>query len=217
MTLMTCGVIYSAVMMSSAFLFRLPNREVYPEAAAAAAAAAASAAASSSSASASAPAAPARESYVPVEAAMKAPQLYMIWGVSTLNAVAGISLIGCAKGMMSEIYGTALPGVVDGSYASGYVAMLSVGNMAGRFGWASAADLIGPKNIFNIFALTVPICLAVPLMTTWVADDPGTLPLYSFMGATFLATTFYGGNFAVMPSYCADTFGAKDAAPIYGG
>ena len=125
MTLMTCGVIYSAVMMSSAFLFRLPNREVYPEAAAAAAAA------SSSSASASAPAAPARESYVPVEAAMKAPQLYMIWGVSILNAVAGISLIGCAKGMMSEIYGTALPGVVDGSYASGYVAMLSVGNMAG--------------------------------------------------------------------------------------
>ena len=46
---------------------------------------------------------------------MKTPQLYMIWGVSTLNAVAGVSLLGTAKTMMVEIYGTAMPAVVDGN------------------------------------------------------------------------------------------------------
>ena len=232
MTLITCGAIYSAVMMASAFMFRLPYREVYPAAASPPGAISDSGGDhdnGSDDDSSAKPAKPAKpvspvtttttttmQPFVTVEQAMKVPQFYMIWGVSTLNAVAGVTLISCAKTMMIDVYGTAMPDVVDGTFAASYVAMLSVGNMAGRLTWASAADVIGPKAVFSIFGITAPICLALPYLTTWVAESPGPLPLYSFLASVFVATTFYGGNFATMPSYATQVFGSRDASPIYG-
>lgn len=39
--------------------------------------------------------------------------------------------------------GTTMPTVVDSAFAASYVSAISVANMAGRFGWATASDYVG--------------------------------------------------------------------------
>jgi hypothetical protein len=89
--------------------------------------------------------------YVEVDEAMKTPQFYLLWIVLCFNVTAGIGVLGVAKTMMSEIFGTTLPDTVDGEFAAAYVLMISVFNMAGRFFWATVSDFIGRKNTDTIF------------------------------------------------------------------
>ncbi len=53
--------------------------------------------------------------------------------------------------MMTEIFGTTLPRIVDAGFAATYVMMISVFNMLGRFFWASTSDYIGRRNTYWIF------------------------------------------------------------------
>ena len=46
-----------------------------------------------------------------------------------LNVTAGIGVLGVAKTMMSEIFGTTLPNIADAAFASTYVLMISLFNM----------------------------------------------------------------------------------------
>ena len=135
--------------------------------------------------------------------ALRTPQFYLFWAAVAGNAVAGVSVISCAKTIMSDIFGEALPGVVDGAFAAGYVAALSAANMAGRFGWAYASDAVGRKRTYYIFSLGAPLCISIPLITGAVAaaDAPPTLlPLVLFYGATATIVSFYGGLFSVLPA-----------------
>jgi hypothetical protein len=56
--------------------------------------------------------------------AMKTPQFYLLWGAVFGNAVAGVSIISCAKTMMHDIFAAALPGIVTGGFAAGFVMAL---------------------------------------------------------------------------------------------
>ena len=47
---------------------------------------------------------------VDIEEAMKTPQFYRLWIVLCMNVSAGIGVLGVASTMMSEIFGTTLPG-----------------------------------------------------------------------------------------------------------
>ena len=47
-------------------------------------------------------------------------------------------------------------------------------------------------------------------------DGGGALPVYAFMGGLALATTFYGGTYAVLPAYLANLFGTRDVGAIHG-
>ena len=75
----------------------------------------------------------------------------MLWIVLCFNVTAGIGVLGVAKTMMTEIFSTALPTIVDNAFAATYVLMISVFNMIGRFFWASTSDYIGRKNTYYIF------------------------------------------------------------------
>ena len=79
---------------------------------------------------------------------LKTPQFYLLWTAVFGNAIAGVSVISCAKTMMNDTFSAALPAVVTGGFAASYVAALSAGNMLGRLGWASASDYLGRKRTY---------------------------------------------------------------------
>src|SRR5690606_18468889 len=88
---------------------------------------------------------------VHVDQALRTPQFYLLWIVLCFNVTAGIGVLGVAKTMMTEIFGTTLPAIVDGAFAATYVQMTSVFNMLGRFFWASVSDVLGRKTTYTIF------------------------------------------------------------------
>ncbi len=148
--------------------------------------------------------------------ALRTPQFYLLWLAVAGNATAGVSVISCAKTIMSDIFANALPLIVTGSFAASYVAALSAGNMAGRLGWANLSDWVGRKNTYFIFGLAVPTLVALPMLTSSVVSNPSWVPLAVFYGSTVLLVSFYGGVFSVLPAYISDIFGQKHVGAIHG-
>ncbi|MGD8340751.1 MAG: MFS transporter, partial [Gammaproteobacteria bacterium] len=154
---------------------------------------------------------------VHVDQALKTPQFYQLWIVLCFNVTAGIGVLSVARTMMSEIFGTTLPGIVDGAFAATYVAMISVFNMIGRFVWASTSDFIGRRNTYWIFfALGIVLYLSIPYAAGQVSVQPATIWLIYFYAATMIIFTMYGGGFATIPAYLADIFGTEHVGAIHG-
>jgi hypothetical protein len=76
--------------------------------------------------------------------ALKTPQFWLIWWVLCLNVTAGIGVLGQASAMSQEMF----PGHVMPMAAAGFVGLMSLFNMGGRFFWASMSDNIGRKNTY---------------------------------------------------------------------
>ncbi|MFZ1313803.1 MAG: OFA family MFS transporter, partial [Chitinophagaceae bacterium] len=92
--------------------------------------------------------------HVLVDNAVKTPQFYLLFMVLMLNVTAGIGVLGQASVMIQELFSVESVGAskaVDASAAAGFVMLLSLFNMAGRFIWSSLSDIIGRKNTYTIF------------------------------------------------------------------
>ena len=101
---------------------------------------------------------------VDIDQALRTPQFYQLWIVLCLNVTAGIGVLGVARTMITEIFGTTLPQTVDTAFAATYVVMISAFNMVGRFIWASASDYLGRRNTYWIFFLLgIALYLSSPL------------------------------------------------------
>ena len=154
---------------------------------------------------------------VHIDEALKTRQFYQLWIVLCFNVTAGIGVLGVARTMMTDIFGTTLPGIVDGAFAATYVAMISVFNMVGRFFWASTSDYIGRRNTYWIFfALGILLYLSIPYTAQQVSLNPATIWLVYFYAATMIIFTMYGGGFATIPAYLADVFGTRYVGGIHG-
>src|ERR1700678_1840273 len=130
-TFVVLGAIYFVFMMVGAFIVRLPAPGWKPE------------------------------GYVPpvqasrlitnsdvyVYDALKTPQFWCIWIVLCINVTAGIGVIGQASAMSQEMF----PGHITAIAAAGFVGLMSLFNMLGRFFWASTSDYIGRKNTYFVF------------------------------------------------------------------
>ena len=79
--------------------------------------------------------------------ALKTPQFWLIWWVLCLNVTAGIGVLGQASAMSQEMF----PGHITAAAAAGFVGLMSLFNMGGRFFWASVSDYIGRKNTYFVF------------------------------------------------------------------
>src|SRR5689334_13461839 len=91
--------------------------------------------------------------------ALKTPQFWLIWLVLCLNVTAGIGVLGQASAMSQEMF----PEQVTVTAAAGFVGLMSLFNMGGRFFWASISDFIGRKNTyFCFFFLGVLLYSLVP-------------------------------------------------------
>ena len=133
------------------------------------------------------------------------------------NVTAGIGVLGVAKTMMSEIFSSALPSIVNASFAATYVLMISAFNMVGRFFWASTSDYIGRKNTYYIFfILGILLYTSIPFTASAMSINPSVVLLIYFYAATMIIFTMYGGGFATIPAYLADIFGTKYVGGIHG-
>ena len=154
---------------------------------------------------------------VDIDQALKTPQFYQLWIVLCFNVTAGIGVLGVARTMITEIFGTTLPHIVDTAFAATYVVMISAFNMVGRFFWASSSDYIGRRNTYWIFfVLGILLYLSVPYTAQQVSANPAAVWLVYFYAATMIIFTMYGGGFATIPAYLADIFGTKYVGGIHG-
>ncbi|MBV8573838.1 MAG: OFA family MFS transporter [Acetobacteraceae bacterium] len=143
---------------------------------------------------------------VHVDAAIRTPQFWLLWWVLCLNVTAGIGVLGQASAMAQEIF----PGRVTPLAAAGFVGLLSIFNMAGRFFWASTSDFIGRKNTYVVFfVLGMILYSLVP-----TAGAIGSVAL--FVVCFLVIISMYGGGFASIPAYLRDIFGVQYVGAIHG-
>ena len=155
--------------------------------------------------------------HVTADEAIKTPQFYLLWIVLCFNVTAGIGVLGVAKTMMSEIFGTTLPLVVTGSFAAKFVLMMSVFNMVGRFAWSTVSDYLGRQRVYAIFfALGAALYASIPFIATAQSKAPSVQWLVAFYAVTMVIFTMYGGGFAAIPAYLSDLFGTKFVGGIHG-
>jgi MFS family permease len=141
-----------------------------------------------------------------VYTALKTPQFWLIWWVLCLNVTAGIGVLGQASAMSQEMF----PGKVSAVAAAGFVGLMSIFNMAGRFLWASASDYMGRKNTyFCFFILGTVLYAIVP-----TAGRIGSVGL--FVLCFVIIISMYGGGFATIPAYLKDMFGTRYVGAIHG-
>jgi MFS family permease len=149
--------------------------------------------------------------------AIRTPQFYLLWIMLCFNVTAGIGVLGVAKTMLTEIFGSALPAIVTGSFAATYVLMTSTFNMVGRFFWATISDRIGRKNTYALFfSLGCVLYCVIPWIAWQVNAVPSVIWLIAFYVVTMLIFTMYGGGFATIPAYLADLFGTQYVGAIHG-
>src|SRR6204780_3994304 len=138
--------------------------------------------------------------------ALKTPQFWLIWWVLCLNVSAGIGVIGQASAMSQEMF----PGRITATAAAGFVGLMSLFNMGGRFFWASVSDFIGRKNTyFAFFALGFVLYALVPY-----AGAAGSVALFVLCFCVIIS--MYGGGFATVPAYLRDMFGTRYVGAIHG-
>ena len=138
--------------------------------------------------------------------ALKTPQFWLIWWVLCLNVTAGIGVLGQASAMTQEMF----PGRVSPTAAAGFVGLMSLFNMGGRFVWASTSDFIGRKNTYFVFfALGAVLYALVPY--TGAAGA-----LWAFILCFLINISMYGGGFPTVPAYLRDMFGTRYDGAIHG-
>jgi hypothetical protein len=94
--------------------------------------------------------------------------------------------------------------------AAGFVGLLSLANMGGRFFWSSLSDYIGrPATYATFFALGAVLYGGVPTI-----GRSGSVALFVLAYAIILS--MYGGGFATIPAYLRDMFGTAQVGAIHG-
>ncbi len=140
--------------------------------------------------------------------AIRTPQFWFLWIVLCCNVTAGIGILEKAAPMIQDVFaGTDAP--VTAAAAAGFVALLSLANMAGRITWSSSSDLVGRKNIYRFYLGGG----ALLYLTLALAGDSSKL---LFVVAALVLLSFYGGGFATVPAYLKDLFGTYQVGAIHG-
>jgi MFS family permease len=141
--------------------------------------------------------------------AIRTPQFWLLWTVLFCNVTAGIGILEQASPMIQDFFRTGEGSLVAASAAAGFVGVLSLFNMGGRFVWSSTSDYIGRKPIYMIY-LGVGIVLYLVLATL------GSSATWIFVITAALIISFYGGGFATIPAYLRDLFGTFQVGAIHG-
>jgi len=145
-------------------------------------------------------------SHVHVYTAIKTPQFWLIWFVLCLNVTAGIGVLGQASAMSQEMF----PGKVTPLAAAGFVGLMSLFNMGGRFFWASMSDFLGRKNTYFVFFVLGMILYSLVPTTGSIGSVAG------FVLCFLVIISMYGGGFATVPAYLKDMFGTRYVGAIHG-
>ena len=164
--------------------------------------------------------------HVHLNKAHKTPQFWLLWVVLCMNVSAGIGIIGAAAPMLQETFGGALIGQTTLGFAdikknemlvplaaavgAGFVGLISLFNIFGRFFWASSSDKLGRKRTYIVFFVLGA------LMYVLASQAAGIKSLALFVAAFCVIASMYGGGFATIPAYLADMFGTQFVGAIHG-
>ena len=186
----TMGLVYFALMMFGVFTVRVPPPGWAPEG--------------------YVPSQKARalvtNANVTVGAAVITPQFWLLWGVLCMNVTAGIGILAQASPLIQESF----PGRVTPAAAAGFVGLLSLFNLAGRFAWSSLSDTIGRKPTYMIYlGLGMLLYALVPSLAR-------AQSLMLFVTTFCVILSMYGGGFATIPAYLRDLFGTLQVGAIHG-
>jgi len=141
--------------------------------------------------------------------AVRTPQFWLLWTVLFTNVTAGIGILEQASPLIQDFFrdGGATP--VTAAAAGGFVGLLSLFNMGGRFVWSSTSDYIGRKPVYLVY-LGAGAVLYVVMATA----GGGSVLLFTATACVILS--FYGGGFATVPAYLRDLFGTYQVGAIHG-
>ncbi|NYT58958.1 OFA family MFS transporter [Alcaligenaceae bacterium] len=144
--------------------------------------------------------------HVHIDQALKTPQFWLLWWALCLNVTAGIGVLGQASVMIQESF----RGAITPAAAAGFVGVMSLANMLGRFFWSSVSDYVGRKTTYSIFfILGTALYFLVPGM-----GSAGNVALFVLFYCIIIS--MYGGSFSTVPAYLADLFGTRYVGGIHG-
>jgi MFS family permease len=134
---------------------------------------------------------------------LKTAKFYTLWTCFFIGAGAGLMVIGSAKGLAKASMG---------EMAFLVVAIMAVGNAAGRIVAGVVSDKIGRANTLVIMLVfqAVLMFLAIPVISG-TYNNPLAMPLL----VTFMVFN-YGTNLSLFPSFAKDLWGAKHFGMNYG-
>ncbi|GAA3322181.1 OFA family MFS transporter [Paeniglutamicibacter sulfureus] len=142
--------------------------------------------------------------------AIKTRSFWLVWTALFLNVTAGIGILEQASPMIQDFFrGADGNSAVNAAVAAGFVGMLSIGNMAGRFIWSSTSDVIGRKRIYMVY-------LGIGALFYVVLAFFGGSSMLLFVAMAVVIISFYGGSFATAPAYLKDLFGTFQVGAIHG-
>src|SRR5450432_3597191 len=145
---------------------------------------------------------------VDVTNAFRTPQFWLLWIVLCTNVTAGIGILEQASPMIQDLF----KGSIGPVAAGGFVGLLSLFNMGGRFFWSSVSDYIGRRPTYLIF-------LALGGLLYFFLPQTGGNHLNSvflFVSIAAVLLSMYGGGFATIPAYLRDMFGTYHVSAIHG-
>ncbi len=191
----TLGVVYFAFMMFGAFTIRVPPADWQPDGWD-----------------------PSRvrdkklvtTSSVSATNAIRTPQFWLLWVVLFCNVTAGIGILEQASPMIQDYFrGSDGTSSVSATAAAGFVGLLSLANMAGRFIWSSTSDVVGRKPIYMLYLGGGMVLYALLAIV-------GSSSMALFVALAAVILSFYGGGFATIPAYLRDLFGTFQVGAIHG-
>ncbi len=136
--------------------------------------------------------------------AIKTPQFWLVWMVLFLNVSAGIGVLQTASPIIQQTLG------VTPAAAAGFVGLLSLFNMGGRFFWSTFSDKLGRKTTYNVYFILGGVLYALV---------PASAKMHSvglFVLLVCVIISMYGGGFSTVPAYLKDLFGTLEVGAIHG-
>jgi MFS transporter, OFA family, oxalate/formate antiporter len=143
----------------------------------------------------------AREASCDLHTALRMGQFFLLWIMLFVNISAGLALTSNLSPLAQGQLGVT-------PLAAGTIVLIGfLTNGFGRVLWSWLSDFIGRRATFLILLGTqVPLYLLLPHLTT----------VLGFTLACCYLLSCFGGGFATMPAFAADTFGPRCLGQIYG-
>ncbi len=134
---------------------------------------------------------------------LRQPLFWLLWLIYFIGAGAGLMVIGSMSGMAKKSMG---------SMAFVAVAIMAIGNAAGRIIAGSLSDRIGRRWTLMLVLLVQAVLMFVAIPVTGSKD---TMPVVIVLLAALIGAN-YGANLSLFPSFAKDLWGLKSFGMNYG-